>query len=89
MNVSRTQFYNWCKEDPAFNERVESSKESMIDYVESKLIERIQSGDTTAIIFFLKCRAKNRGYIEKVQNEIISKNDMVISFKPVTGIEII
>jgi hypothetical protein len=51
----------------------------MIDYVESFLLDKMAAGDTTAIIFFLKCRAKSRGYVEKSQNDISSK-EVVISF---------
>lgn len=39
-----------------------SEKESMRDIAESKLLENIKLGDNTAIIFFLKTQAKDRGY---------------------------
>lgn len=38
--------------------------EKLNDLTEMKLIENIKNGDTTSIIFRLKTRAKNRGYIE-------------------------
>lgn len=39
--------------------------ERFTDFVESKLFEKIAAGDLKAIIFYLKCRARDRGYVEK------------------------
>lgn len=50
--------YKVCRE--AWKE----SKERLKDFAESMLMSRMASGDTTAIIFFLKTQAQDRGYIE-------------------------
>ena len=47
----------------------EAETESVLDLAESKLIENIGANDNTAIIFYLKTKGKNRGYIEKSQLE--------------------
>lgn len=47
-------------------ERTET-KEEMIDIAEKTLFEKINEGNMTALIFFLKCQAKNRGYSERYQ----------------------
>jgi len=52
-------------EDTAFKAAVEEIRESAIDHVESKLFSLIDSGDTGSTIFFLKTRAKKRGYVER------------------------
>lgn len=39
--------------------------ETLTDFAESKLYELIQAGDKTSIIFYLKCKGKSRGYIER------------------------
>jgi hypothetical protein len=45
----------------------EDEVETMIDIAESKLFERIQSGDSADIKWFLSRRAKHRGYVERVE----------------------
>lgn len=44
---------------------IEAENEATNDLAEMKLIENIKKNDTTAIIFRLKTRAKDRGYIEQ------------------------
>ena len=44
-------------------------KEKYIDLAESKLVENIRDGKEASIFFFLKCKAKSRGYIEKADAE--------------------
>ena len=40
-------------------------KERQKDYVIGKLFSEIQKGNITAIIFYLKTQAKDRGYVER------------------------
>jgi len=65
VGISRKTFYEWIKEDPEFAAAVEDAKEQAIDFVEGRLFNLIENEDTTATIFFLKTRGKNRGYREK------------------------
>lgn len=77
-NISRKTYYRWI-EDIEFKEQVDAAKEGLIDHVEHQLLQKIDSGDTTAIIFFLKTRAKDRGYVEK-QEITLSKPIEDITF---------
>ena len=65
-NISRSTYYRYMKEDPEFAQAVEDIKESQIDYVEGELIKNISKGKETSIIFYLKSKAKDRGYAEKL-----------------------
>ncbi len=42
VDMPRSTFYLWMKEDAAFKEAVEDIQEVAIDYVESKLFEKIE-----------------------------------------------
>lgn len=82
-DIPRSTFYKWCTEDLEFKANVEAINETAIDFVESKLFEKVngvtvQTGEVdgmplfykqppsdTAIIFFLKTKAKKRGYVER------------------------
>lgn len=72
VGVSRATFYNWCKEDAEFNEEVNQINEETLDFVESKLLNNIDKGEVTSIIFYLKTKGRNRGYQEKAEIDINS-----------------
>lgn len=42
-------------------------REELVDIAENKLLESIQKGDTTAIIYTLKTLGRYRGYSEKIE----------------------
>lgn len=65
IGVGRTTFYEYYNNDPEFKKEVDGLKDVALDFAESKLHSRIKDGSDTAIIFYLKCQGKHRGYIEK------------------------
>jgi len=69
-NISRMTFYRWREEDQEFAESVIEIEESKIDYVEDKLFENIDGNKTNEILFYLKTKGKNRGYVERQEHQI-------------------
>ena len=63
--ISRQTFYNWIDTDAEFAAAIDNAKEAAIDMVETALFKQIQEGNTACIIFYLKTKAKHRGYIER------------------------
>lgn len=74
VDIDRGTYYHWLEKYPAFKKELEAiqPEERFIDFCESKLSQRINANDTTAIIFALKTKGKKRGYIER--QEITGKD---------------
>lgn len=66
--ISADRAYVWMKEEPEFKEKVDLIKEISIDFVESSLFRQIQKEIPASTIFFLKTRAKHRGYVERTEH---------------------
>lgn len=69
-NIGRRTFYLWKETDPEFAEAIKDLDESLLDFAESKLMEKVQDGDLTAIIFTLKTKGKDRGYVERSEQNV-------------------
>jgi hypothetical protein len=70
--IHRSTFYLWM-DDSDFVEKVHEIKEERIDFAESKLMEKIGDGNIIAILFFLKCQGKNRGWVEDQRVQVESR----------------
>lgn len=67
VGVSRATFYNWKKSDEKFREAIGELDEYNLDFAETMLMKHIRDGDTTTLIFFLKTKGRERGYVERVE----------------------
>lgn len=67
--VTRKTVYNLLERDEAFREAFNEIRDQMVDYVESKLMEQIENGNTAAIIFYLKTIGRYRGFKESHDDE--------------------
>lgn len=81
-NISRRTYYRWYDKDEKFRQSCKDVEESNIDYAESKLLQQIKDGNTTATIFFLKTKGKNRGYVER--QEVTGKDGADIIMPKIT-----
>jgi hypothetical protein len=71
LKCSRQTIYNHLKKSKRLQAIYDNENEAMIDFAEMKLFENIQAGKEASIFFYLKTKAKHRGYIEKpIPNEI-------------------
>ena len=69
VGISRQTHYEWMRIDPDYNTSVSELLNVSLDYAESQLLQQIKTGNTTAIIFYLKTQGKSRGYVERQEIE--------------------
>jgi len=65
LGCERTTVNKWVERTPALQTLCAKIKEQTIDLAEHRLMQKIGEGNMTAIIFYLKCQAKARGYVER------------------------
>ena len=72
LKCSRVTINVAKNKSPTLLKAFRQEKESLLDLAESKLLSKIQAGDNTMIIFFLKTQGKARGYIERQETADVS-----------------
>jgi len=82
LGIDRSTFYDWRDNDPEFRTLYDCTVEGLIDDVESYFMSNIQAKKETSIIFFLKTRAKHRGYVEKNEVDLGGKVEHTVTFMP-------
>ena len=83
VGINRTTFYRYYNEDKEFKQEVDDLSDVAIDFAESQLFKQIQGGNPTSTIFYLKTKAKKRGYIERQEIEVGGDiKSKIIEWKP-------
>ncbi len=78
VRINRSTFYReWTGKDEVFAERVKEAEESLYDFVQSQMLKKIKEGDVTMLIYYSKCKMKDRGFIEKVENQLDGINIVI------------
>jgi hypothetical protein len=65
LGYDRVTLYNYVKRHN-LQWVIDECREASLDWAENALFAQIDQGNVTAMIFFLKCIGKSRGYIERV-----------------------
>lgn len=67
FGVTRATVYNWVNSDAEFKKSINDARETFGDLIEHKLLEHVNKGDKTILIFLAKTLLKNRGYVERLE----------------------
>jgi hypothetical protein len=60
---------NYAKRYPAVAEKIREEREAFLDVAELALLKAVQGGEAWAVCFALKCLGKERGYVERVEQQ--------------------
>ena len=85
-SITRQGLERRIAKNPDLQEIARQATESLTDFAENKLFELIKAGDKTSIIFYLKCKGKNRGYIER--QELTGKDGAVLTGDKLEPLEV-
>lgn len=88
VGINRDLHYRWMIEDDNYRKAVEDIRGLLLDFAESKLYELINKGNIAAILFTLKTKGKDRGWIEKIEvatnRNKEEKKDSVMRFRKIS-----
>lgn len=74
--VALRTYYNWMQKDK-FREEIDNCRTRIKDFGEAALYTLIKEKVPSAVIFFNKCKNKDRGYIEKSEQVVEHKSDQL------------
>ena len=79
LGCSRATIRSYIDEYTEVAQAKLDQREAVTDMAENSLYEAIRRGEAWAVCFYLKCMARDRGYIEKA--EIAGANDAPVKIK--------
>lgn len=68
LNVGRTTLYKFIGENPAVEEALAEIDTEIVDVAEAQVVKAINGGDMQTVRWFLEMKAKDRGYVRRVEN---------------------
>jgi hypothetical protein len=87
FHCDRRTIWHYVDDDPELRELVDELSETFIDEAENKLYEAIRAGNVVATIFFLKTKARHRGYSERLELVPLNRQDIEVELGAANSIE--
>lgn len=81
LSVARSTVYRKINKSKTLQAALKDSRESMKDNVESVLYNEALNGNMTAVIFYLKTQAKDRGYVERQEVAGVDGQELGVKLK--------
>lgn len=79
VGVARNTFYDYYNTDPVFRKKVDDINEITLDFAENQLLKKIKEGSERSILFYMKYKARKRGYTDSL--DITSGGDKITEIK--------
>lgn len=78
LGVSRSTLYSAIDRHKDVAAALADARERTTDLAEGRLYEKINEGDTSSIIFYLRTQGRNRGYVERTESEVSVRGEVLI-----------
>ncbi len=78
FNCHRSLVWQYVDNDPELRALTDELTEVFIDEAESQLYKHIREGNIVATIFFLKTKARHRGYSERLELIPLRRQDIEV-----------
>jgi len=78
LGVTRNWLDRLISRSDALKQIVHDARQSMCDNAESALNRAVINGEAWAVCFTLKTQAKDRGYVERVQQEVSGRDGQAL-----------
>ena len=84
VGIDRRTIQRWCDTDPTFKEKMLDLQADALQFVEDKLMQKINDGNLQAIMFYLRCKSRPNsitpaeGYDEQYYSRQANKSNNVI-----------
>lgn len=79
VGISRNTFYEYYKSDAEFKQAVDDINDITLDFVENQLLNKIKEGSERSILFYMKYKARKRGYTDSL--DITTGGDKITEIK--------
>lgn len=63
--IARSTHYEWMESDPEYKKAVDALEDVALDFAEEQLFKQMKDGTPASTIFYLKYRARKRGYVDR------------------------
>ena len=82
LGLTRGAVSKRISESKELQEVMRDTQEKLLDFAESKLINLVTLNDFKAIKFFLACKGKHRGYVERQEVTGADGKEITLNFVP-------
>jgi hypothetical protein len=88
LQYSRSKLYDRLNRVPALLDTLSTCRETMLDNAESSLHRAVLAGEAWAVCFYLKCQAKQRGYVERSEVQMTARVSVTTTAEELTDDEL-
>lgn len=74
FGTSRKTVHNRINESVTLQDALDQARQTMLDNAESVLYKKVLEGSTPELLFFLKTQGRSRGYVERQELDIRTRD---------------